>query len=399
MQRFAFLVWPILSGILAAVALLIYLPDTFAPQTNTVQIRQVDTPSTEMRGPFSYADAVEHAASSVVNIYTRTVVPSSNKQIYSDPSIRKYYDAKTGHKERIQSSLGSGVILSPEGYIATNNHVISGADSIVVALKDGREATATVVGNDPDTDLAVLKINLTNLPSITVSSSANLRVGDVALAIGNPFGVGQTVTMGIISATGRNQLGLNTYEDFIQTDAAINPGNSGGALINAEGNLIGINTAIFTRSGGSQGIGFAIPSDQAKQVMQDLIDHGRVIRGWVGVEAQEITPELAESFGLKDTKGLIIAGIYRDGPAHKAGLLPGDILLEIGGKKIVNSFNSMYSVARMPPGTVLPVKIWRNGEAKELEITVTQRPAIANPITEIPAQPSTEETNKEKASQ
>lgn len=398
-QRFAFLVWPILSGILAAVALLIYLPDMFAPQTSTVQIRQAEAPSAEVRGPFSYADAVEHAASSVVNIYTRTVVPSSNKQIYSDPNIRKYYDTKTGHKERIQSSLGSGVILSSEGYIATNNHVISGADSIVVALKDGREATATVVGNDPDTDLAVLKINLTDLPSITVSSSANLRVGDVALAIGNPFGVGQTVTMGIISATGRNQLGLNTYEDFIQTDAAINPGNSGGALINAEGNLIGINTAIFTRSGGSQGIGFAIPSDQARQVMQDLIDHGRVIRGWVGVEAQEITPGLAESFGLKDTKGLIIAGIYRDGPAHKAGLLPGDILLEIGGNKIINSYNSMYSVARMPPGTVLPVKIWRNGEVKELNITVTQRPAVENPITEIPAEtPAIEETNKEKTS-
>ncbi|MDO6564049.1 trypsin-like peptidase domain-containing protein [Amphritea sp. 1_MG-2023] len=385
MQRFAFLVWPILSGILAAVALLIYLPDMFAPQTSTPQIRQTATSYNDVRGPFSYADAVEHAASSVVNIYTRTVVPSSNNQIYNDPDIRKYYDANTGHKERIQSSLGSGVILSPEGYIATNNHVISGADSIVVALQDGREATATVVGNDPDTDLAVLKINLPQLPSITISSSANLRVGDVTLAIGNPFGVGQTVTMGIISATGRNQLGLNTYEDFIQTDAAINPGNSGGALINAQGNLIGINTAIFTRSGGSQGIGFAIPSDQAQQVMQDLIEHGRVIRGWVGVEAQEITPELAESFGLKDTKGLIIAGIFRNGPAHQAGLLPGDILLEIGGKKIVNSYNSMYSVARMPPGTIIPVKVWRNGEVIELDIAVAERPAIDNAVKEVPA--------------
>ncbi|WP_368411572.1 S1C family serine protease [Amphritea sp. 1_MG-2023] len=384
-QRFAFLVWPILSGILAAVALLIYLPDMFAPQTSTPQIRQTATSYNDVRGPFSYADAVEHAASSVVNIYTRTVVPSSNNQIYNDPDIRKYYDANTGHKERIQSSLGSGVILSPEGYIATNNHVISGADSIVVALQDGREATATVVGNDPDTDLAVLKINLPQLPSITISSSANLRVGDVTLAIGNPFGVGQTVTMGIISATGRNQLGLNTYEDFIQTDAAINPGNSGGALINAQGNLIGINTAIFTRSGGSQGIGFAIPSDQAQQVMQDLIEHGRVIRGWVGVEAQEITPELAESFGLKDTKGLIIAGIFRNGPAHQAGLLPGDILLEIGGKKIVNSYNSMYSVARMPPGTIIPVKVWRNGEVIELDIAVAERPAIDNAVKEVPA--------------
>ncbi len=374
-QRLAFLIWPILSGILAAVALLIYLPDMFAPPTNTVQIHEADYTPANQRGPFSYADAVEHAASSVVNIYTRTVIPNNNPPLYNDPNIQKHYN-KNSNKERIQSSLGSGVILSKEGYIATNNHVISGADSIVVALKDGREATAKVVGNDPDTDLAVLKIDLPDLPSITISSSAKLRVGDVALAIGNPFGVGQTVTMGIISATGRNQLGLNTYEDFIQTDAAINPGNSGGALINAEGNLIGINTAIFSRSGGSQGIGFAIPSDQAKQVMQDLIEHGRVVRGWVGVEAQEITPQLAESFGLKDTKGLIIAGIFRDGPAHKGGLLPGDILLEIGGKKIINSYNSMYSVARMPPGTVLPLKVWRNGEVLELEITVAERPAV-----------------------
>ncbi|WP_201356466.1 S1C family serine protease [Amphritea japonica] len=373
MQRFAFLVWPILSGILAAIALLIYLPDMFAPQANTLQVNQADDSQSSRQGPFSYADAVEHAAPSVVNIYTRTALPNNNKALYNDPDIQQHYD-KNQNKERTQSSLGSGVILSPEGYIATNNHVISGADSIVVALKDGREATASVIGSDPDTDLAVLKINLPDLPGITISSSANLRVGDVTLAIGNPFGVGQTVTMGIISATGRNQLGLNTYEDFIQTDAAINPGNSGGALINAAGHLIGINTAIFSRSGGSQGIGFAIPSNQAKQVMQDLIEHGRVIRGWVGVEAQEITAELAESFGLKDTKGLIIAGVFRDGPAHKGGLLPGDILLEINGKKIINSYNSMYSVARMLPETSLPLKVWRNGKVLELMITVAERP-------------------------
>ncbi len=379
-QRFAFLVWPILSGILAAVALLIYLPDMFAPQAHTLQVNQAEDSQGARQGPFSYADAVEHAAPSVVNIYTRTALPNNNKSLYNDPNIQQHYD-KNQKKERTQSSLGSGVILSPEGYIATNNHVISGADSIVVALKDGREATASVIGSDPDTDLAVLKINLPDLPGITISSSANLRVGDVTLAIGNPFGVGQTVTMGIISATGRNQLGLNTYEDFIQTDAAINPGNSGGALINAAGHLIGINTAIFSRSGGSQGIGFAIPSNQAKQVMQDLIEHGRVIRGWVGVEAQEITAELAESFGLKDTKGLIIAGVFRDGPAHKGGLLPGDILLEINGKKIINSYNSMYSVARMLPDTNLPLKVWRNGKLLELMITVAERPAkgVNNP--------------------
>ena len=372
MRKLAFLVWPIVSGILAALVLLYYLPNMFGPG-NGIQFRQPPSDS-GISGPFSYSEAVELAAPSVVNIYTRTLVDKNNP-LHNDPNIRRYYDAENRRSERIQSSLGSGVILSQDGYIATNNHVISGADSIVIALRDGREATASVVGIDPDSDLAVLKIDLSNLPSITLSSSENLRVGDVTLAIGNPFGVGQTVTMGIISATGRNQLGLNTYEDFIQTDAAINPGNSGGALIDARGHLIGINTAIFSRTGGSQGIGFAIPSNQAQQVMQDLIEHGRVIRGWVGVEAQEITPELAESFGLKDTRGLIIAGIFRDGPAHKGGLLPGDILLEINGKKIVNSYNSMHSVARLLPGTKLPMKVWRNGEMIDLSLTVTERPA------------------------
>lgn len=377
MRPFSFLVWPTISGIMAAILILTFVPDLFSPQVKTVEIRQTQQShsSAPLSGPYSYADAVEHAASSVVNIYTRTVVKKKSNELYNDPNFRKYYDAENRRRERIQSSLGSGVILSADGYIATNNHVISGADSIIVALKDGREALADVVGVDPDTDLAVLKINLPDLPSITMASSANLRVGDVSLAIGNPFGVGQTVTMGIISATGRNQLGLNTYEDFIQTDAAINPGNSGGALINAEGNLIGINTAIFSRSGGSQGIGFAIPSDQAQQVMQDLIKHGRVIRGWIGVEVQEMTKELAESFGLQHTRGLIVAGIFRNGPAHQGGLLPGDIMVEIGGQKIVNSYKSMNNVARMPPGTKLPIRVWRNGEFHDLEISVAERPA------------------------
>jgi len=375
MRRLSFLIWPILSGILAAVILLNYLPDMFAPQINTVEIREASpNHNFQTSGPSSYADAVEHAAKSVVNIYTRTNVEGNDNSLFNDPDFRKFYDAENNRQGRIQSSLGSGVILSSDGYIATNNHVISGVDSIVIALKDGREALAEIVGVDPDTDLAVLKIDLPELPSITLSSSSNLRVGDVALAIGNPFGVGQTVTMGIISATGRNQLGLNTYEDFIQTDAAINPGNSGGALINASGNLIGINTAIFSKSGGSQGIGFAIPSDQARQVMQDLIQHGRVIRGWVGVEVQGMTVQLAESFGLKENRGLIIAGIFRDGPAHQAGLLPGDILLEIANEPIIDSYSSMHEVARMPPGSKIPVKIWRNGEHLNLEIIVAERP-------------------------
>ncbi len=377
MRRLSFLIWPILSGIIAAVLLLIYVPDLLTPQVHTVEIREAQnphTPVTPASGPVSYADAVEHAASSVVNIYTRTIVNQPNA-LFNDPNFRKYYDAENlPRRERIQSSLGSGVILTHDGYIATNNHVITGADSIIVALKDGRESLAQVIGVDPDTDLAVLKINLPDLPSITLSSSDTIRVGDVALAIGNPFGVGQTVTMGIISATGRNQLGLNTYEDFIQTDAAINPGNSGGALINAYGNLIGINTAIFSKSGGSQGIGFAIPTSQAKLVMQDLIEHGRVIRGWMGVEVQEMTPQLAESFGLQESRGLIIAGIFRNGPAHLGGLQPGDIMLEIDEQPIINSHNSMNSVAHMPPGTIITVKVWRNGQYLTLNIEIAERP-------------------------
>ncbi|MEH6576381.1 MAG: trypsin-like peptidase domain-containing protein [Amphritea sp.] len=378
MRRLSFLIWPILSGIFAAVLLLIYIPDLLSPQVQTVEILETQRPHAtgiSASGPVSYADAVEHAAPSVVNIYTRKIISPAENPLLSDPNFRKYYDSESiPRRERIQSSLGSGVILSSDGYIATNNHVISGADSIVVALKDGRESLAQVIGVDPDTDLAVLKINLTDLPSITLTSSETLRVGDVTLAIGNPFGVGQTVTMGIISATGRNRLGLNTYEDFIQTDAAINPGNSGGALIDAYGNLIGINTAIFSKSGGSQGIGFAIPSSQAKLVMQDLIQHGRVIRGWMGVEVQEMTPRLAESFGLKESHGLIVAGIVRDGPAHHGGLQPGDIMLEIAGKQIINSYNSMNSVAHIPPGNSIVVKVWRNGQYLDLDIEIAERP-------------------------
>ena len=219
--------------------------------------------------------------------------------------------------------------MSKEGYLLTNNHVTAGADQIIVALQDRRETLARVIGSDPETDLAVLKIDLPDLPAITLGRSDTIRIGDVVLAIGNPFGVGQTVTMGIISATGRNQLGLNTYEDFIQTDAAINPGNSGGALVDAQGNLLGINTAIFSRSGGSQGIGFAIPVKLAMDVMRSIVEKGQVVRGWLGLEVQALTPELAESFGLLDSPGILVAGVYREGPAAKAGLQPGDIILKI----------------------------------------------------------------------
>lgn len=379
MRRFSFLLWPVITGIFAAIILLQFFPDLFAPKVTTVEIRQTNQANNKPtiapgHGPVSYADAVNVAAPAVVNIYTRTLV-QQKAPLKDDPFYQQFLERRdTPQRQRIESSLGSGVILSPQGYIATNNHVIEGADSIVIALKDGREAMATLVGNDPETDLAVLKVELDDLPTITLSDSDSLQVGDVTLAIGNPFGVGQTVTMGIISATGRNSLGLNTYEDFIQTDAAINPGNSGGALIDAYGNLIGINTVIYTKSGGSQGIGFAIPSNLTKQVMQDLIQHGRVIRGWLGIEVQELTPQLAESFGMADTRGLIIAGIFRDSPAHVAGMQPGDIMVSINKQPIQDRRSSMDQIAKYKPGEEITIEVVRNNQQLSLPVKIVERP-------------------------
>lgn len=378
MRKVSYLIWPAVTGILAALLILQLYPQLIAPPVTTVEIREAvpPAPPPETAGDVvSYADAVDRAAPAVVNIYTRTLVRQPVNPLLNDPFFRNFFNAdRIPQRERIESSLGSGVILNSQGYVVTNNHVISGADSIVVALRDGREAQARVVGLDPETDLAVLKIDLSDLPSITLAPSDELRIGDVVLAIGNPFGVGQTVTMGIISATGRNRLGLSTYEDFIQTDAAINPGNSGGALVDAHGNLVGINTAIFSKSGGSQGIGFAIPSSLASQVMQDLISHGRVIRGWLGVEIQELTPRLAESFGAGDRSGLIIAGIFRNGPAHKAGLRPGDILLQVAGEPVTTSRATMNRIARLKPGQDIDLGILRDGHEMTVTATVGERP-------------------------
>ena len=378
MRKLTFLFWPVLSGVLFAILLLQIFPELINTSPPKVEIKET-TYSQRSSGPASYADAVEGAAPAVVNIYTRTVVRQQVHPLFNDPFFRNFFDSESiPQRERIQSSLGSGVILSEQGYIVTNNHVIKNADSIIVALKDGREAVASVVGSDPDSDLAVLKIEMGNLPSMTLSDARQLRVGDVVLAIGNPFGVGQTVTMGIISAIGRNSLGINTYEDFIQTDAAINPGNSGGALVDAYGNLIGINTAIFSKSGGSQGIGFAIPSDITGQIMQDLIQHGRVIRGWLGIEIQELTPSLAESFGLKNMQGLIIAGVFRNGPAHLAGLKPGDIMLSMDDNPILDGRDSMAQIARLKPAQKIQVEVLRDGEQLNLSVEVGERPPSRN---------------------
>ena len=376
--------WPLLTGILIALLIIQRFPEWVGLPSQDVNLQQAPQATTAIRGPISYADAVTLAAPAVANLYTTKVVNKSSQAMFEDPQFRRFFGDNLPRQRRWESSLGSGVIMSPEGYLLTNNHVTAGADQIVVALKDGRETIARVIGSDPETDLAVLKIDLQNLPAITIGSSDSLRIGDVALAIGNPFGVGQTVTMGIISATGRNQLGLNTYEDFIQTDAAINPGNSGGALVDANGSLTGINTAIFSKSGGSQGIGFAIPTKLALEVMKSIIEHGQVIRGWLGIEVQPLTEDLAESFGLKDRPGIVVAGIFRDGPAQKAGLQLGDVILSINNEPAADGRKSMNQVARTKPGDKIGIEVMRNGKTLKLSAEVGLRPppAPAAPVKE-----------------
>ena len=371
-----FLGWPLLAGVLIALLIIQRYPEWVGLPSQDVNLQQAPQPTFIQQGPISYADAVSSAAPAVANLYTTKMVNNNkpNHPLFEDPQFRRFFGDNLPKQRRMESSLGSAVIMSPEGYLLTNNHVTSGADQIVVALKDGRETIAKVVGSDPETDLAVLKIDLKNLPSITLGRSDSIRIGDVALAIGNPFGVGQTVTMGIISATGRNQLGLNTYEDFIQTDAAINPGNSGGALVDANGNLTGINTAIFSKSGGSQGIGFAIPTKLALEVMKSIIEHGQVIRGWLGIEVQPLTEELSESFGLKDRPGIVVAGIFRDGPAQKAGLQLGDVILSINGEPAGDGRRSMNQVARTKPTDKITIQVMRNGKELKLTAEVGVRP-------------------------
>ncbi|WP_434703871.1 Do family serine endopeptidase [Pseudomonas sp. Z1-12] len=369
--------WPLLAGVLVALLIIQRYPEWVGLPSLDVNLQQAPQTKAVLQGPVSYADAVTTAAPAVVNLYTTKVINKPSHPLFEDPQFRRFFGDNSPKQKRMESSLGSGVIMSPEGYILTNNHVTSGADQIVVALKDGRETLARVIGSDPETDLAVLKIDLKNLPAITIGRSDSIRIGDVTLAIGNPFGVGQTVTMGIISATGRNQLGLNNYEDFIQTDAAINPGNSGGALVDANGNLTGINTAIFSKSGGSQGIGFAIPVKLAMEVMKSIIEHGQVIRGWLGIEVQPLTQELAESFGLSGRPGIVVAGIFRDGPAQKAGLQLGDVILSIDGEPAGDGRRSMNQVARIKPTDKVTIQVMRNGKELKLTAEIGLRPPPA----------------------
>src|SRR4051812_25420911 len=322
----------------------------------------------------SYSEAVQRARAWVVNLSPSKEVRAPRHPMLSDPVFRRFFGYQLPEEAQRASSLGSGVIVSTSGYVITNHHVVEAADEIEVALADGKKLLAKVVGNDPDTDIAVLRVSGENLPAITFGSSDTLRIGDVVLAIGNPFGVGQTVTHGIVSALGRTGLGINTFENFIQTDAPINPGNSGGALVDGGGNLIGINTAIFSRSGGSMGIGFAIPVSTAKMVLEQIVKTGSVTRGWIGVEVQEITPPVAESFKLGSTRGALIAGVLRGGPADKAGVKPGDVLLEIEGKPVLDPSAMLNLVAALPPGTAAKVKLRRQGNSVDTSITVGRRP-------------------------
>jgi Do/DeqQ family serine protease len=339
------------------------------PQPAVVAFQEAAAPATaDARKVTSYADAAKKALPSVVHIYTSKEVKAPRHPFADDPVFRYFFGDRFSGPQR-QSGLGSGVIVSADGYILTNNHVVENMDEIEVATNDGRRLRARIVGLDPETDLAVLQVKADGkLPAVTFAPTESLRVGDVVLAIGNPFGVGQTVTHGIVSALGRTQLGINTFENFIQTDAAINPGNSGGALTDSEGNLVGINTAIYSRTGTSLGIGFAIPVSIARSVMEQIIKNGTVTRGWIGVEAQEITPELAESFKLPATEGAIVAGVLRGSPADRAGIRPGDVLVAVGGKTVKDPQGMLELIAGLTPGTTAPFRLRR--EAKELEVAV-----------------------------
>src|SRR3954465_11892549 len=338
-------------------------------QVSVVQQAPATGPLPAVPSTGSYSGAVQRATPSVVNIFTSKDAP--RHPLLNDPVFRRFFGDQAPERA---SSLGSGVIVSDTGYLLTNHHVVEAADEIEVALNDGRKLLAKIVGNDPETDLAVLRVDAEKLPAITFGSSDALKVGDVVLAIGNPFGVGQTVTGGIVSALGRTGLGINTFENFIQTDAAINPGNSGGALVDVGGNLVGINTAIFTRTGGSMGIGFAIPVSTARMVLEQIVKNGSVTRGWIGVEVQEITPPIAESFRLQTSRGALIAGVLRGGPADKAGVKPGDVLVEVEGRPVADPTSMLNLVAALPPGNTARMKLKRAGKDLDASVTVGRRP-------------------------
>jgi serine protease DegQ len=346
-------------------------PGQMLPQIVSISAVPDAAPAVAAAG--SLAAAAKRAAPAVVSI-AASKAPRGNPHA-DDPWFRFFF-GQNGAPQGLepQRGLGSGVIVSAEGYLITNHHVVEGADEIEVLLADGRQAQAKLVGSDPETDVALLKISLPKLPTVTFGNSAQLQIGDAVLAIGNPFGVGQTVTSGIVSALDRKGLGLNTFENFIQTDAAINPGNSGGALVDGSGNLVGINTAIFSRSGGSLGIGFAIPAATARTVMEGLIKDGRIIRGWIGVEPRDLTPDMADTLRLPVKSGVLITGVLQDGPASSGGIQPGDVVTRIGDTSVANTAELLNAVAALPPGSNAAIAVQRGDKVVAVTVKVAQRP-------------------------
>ena len=352
------------------------LPRIAGKNGGVVVLREAEAPSTGATAALTYADAAKKAMPAVVNIYTSKAVRSRNP-LLDDAILRRYFpDLAERAPARRATSLGSGVIVSPDGYVLTNHHVIEGADDIEVVLADGRELSARIKGVDPESDLAVLKTEGQDLPTITFGTTDHLQVGDVVLAIGNPFGFGNTVTLGIVSALGRNHLGINRFEDFIQTDAAINPGNSGGALVDTTGNLIGINSTIFSQSGGSMGIGFAIPVSLARTVLAQIIKDGTVTRGWLGVEPQAITREAAQALALARTDGVLVRALQRDGPADRAGIQVRDVVVEIAGKPTPDVPQLLARIAELTPGSSARIKVVRDGKPLDVDVVIAKRPTL-----------------------
>ncbi len=377
--------WLFFTQAVTIVLALLFIVQTLKPEllpsaarSGVVTLLESAPQATDGKPTAGVSAAAQKAMPSVVNIFTSTVIKTPLHPFMDDPRFRFFFGDPREMEPQSSSSLGSGVIVSPDGYILTNHHVVEAADEIEVALADGRKTRAHVIGSDPETDIAVIKVELPGkLPAITFGHPERAQVGDIVVAIGNPFGVGQTVTMGIISALKRSHLGLSTFENFIQTDAAINPGNSGGALVDVNGNLIGINSAIYSPNGGSLGIGFAIPASIAKKTMEQIIQTGSVTRGWIGAGVQELTPELAESFRLGNTKGVLITEVIRNSPADQAGVKAGDLLVAIDGTAIVDWNTMLETVANLPPGKMVTAKLMRNGAAMNLPVKIGKRPRPA----------------------
>ncbi|MEX2517087.1 MAG: trypsin-like peptidase domain-containing protein [Gammaproteobacteria bacterium] len=372
---FSFLLQSVLVGLAAAILLLLWRPDILGSRPDSPHASP-GTGDSSASAPASYHTAVEQAAPAVVNVLTSRVYQTRRNPLLQDPILREFFGTNEEYipDTRRDNNYGSGVLMNAEGYVLTNNHLIADADEIQVTLRDGRQTQARIIGSDPDTDLAVLKIELDNLPSIRITKNQELLIGDVVLAIGNPYGFGQTVTQGIVSATGRKRLGITTFEDFIQTDAAINPGNSGGALVNAQGDLIGINTAIISNTGGSQGIGLATPAHIASDVMQQIIEHGHVTRGWLGIEAQLIPPgTIPEDIA---PGGVLVAAVMSNGPADVVGIQPGDIIIGLAKEPITDPEQAIRMITDMQPGEEINIQLLRGWEVFETTAKVAERPTF-----------------------